>query len=64
MIPVDLTLETTKIFLRPVKENDCTDFLHLASQDEDMWAYFVLNLSNPEQSEKMDGRCACRIKSR
>jgi N-acetyltransferase len=52
MIPPDLTLETTKVFLRPVTENDYDDFLRIARQDENMWAYFVLNLANPEHLKK------------
>lgn len=52
MIPADLALETSKVILRPVEENDYDDFLRIAKQDDDMWAYFALNLSDPAQLRK------------
>jgi RimJ/RimL family protein N-acetyltransferase len=52
MIPQDLILETDKVILRPVEENDYNDFLQLAKQDADMWYYFSLNLSNEAQLTK------------
>jgi RimJ/RimL family protein N-acetyltransferase len=48
MIPVDLTLETSRVILRPVAEEDYNDFLRLA-RDEDMWKYFSLNLGDKKQ---------------
>ena len=52
MIPPDMILQTNKILLRPVEENDYTDFLHLASEDENMWEYFSLNLGDVKQLKK------------
>ena len=52
MIPPDMILQTNKILLRPVEENDYTDFLHLASEDENMWEYFSLNLGDVNQLKK------------
>jgi RimJ/RimL family protein N-acetyltransferase len=44
-IPGGLILETDKVILRPIDRNDFEPFLQLA-QDEDMWTYFTLNLSD------------------
>ena len=52
MIPQDLILETNKVILRPIEENDRDAFLHLAKQDEEMWKYFSLNLGNEAQLTK------------
>ncbi|MEI9944591.1 MAG: GNAT family protein [Chitinophagaceae bacterium] len=52
LIPVDLTLETSKVFLRPVEANDYDDFLRIARQDEEMWYYFSLNLGDEKQLTK------------
>lgn len=49
MIPADLVLETDKVILRPLTAGDEHAFLQLAQQDTDMWAFFSLNLSDPEQ---------------
>ena len=49
MIPEDLILETSKVILRPLGENDYDTFLQLAQQDKDMWQYFSLNLGDEEQ---------------
>lgn len=49
MIPGDLTIETSKVYLRPVEENDYSDFLQLAQQDPGMWEYFSLNLGDEKQ---------------
>src|SRR5690349_13874298 len=49
MIPADLTLETEKALLRPVKEEDYDSFLRIAQQDLDMWQYFSLNLADEKQ---------------
>jgi N-acetyltransferase len=49
MIPVDLTLETERALLRPVKEEDYDTFLRIAKQDLDMWQYFSLNLADEKQ---------------
>lgn len=52
MIPADIILQTNKILLRPVEENDYNDFLHLAKQDPTMWEYFSLNLWDENQLNK------------
>jgi RimJ/RimL family protein N-acetyltransferase len=52
MIPINLIVETNKVLLRPVEENDYNDFLQLAKQDADMWYYFSLNLGNEAQLTK------------
>ena len=60
MIPVDLTLQTSKVFLRPLEENDFETFLKLA-QDEDAWKYFTLNLADKDYLRKwVDQACADR----
>ena len=52
MIPVDLTLETKKVLLRPLDEADYASFLILAKQDPGMWEYFTLNLADEMQMRK------------
>ena len=52
MIPQDLTLETNRVLLRPVEENDYDAFLNLAKQDEEMWQYFSLNLADEAQLKR------------
>lgn len=52
MIPVDLTLETKKVILRPLVEEDFASFLLLAKQDPGMWEYFTLNLADEQQLKK------------
>lgn len=52
MIPKDLVLETSRVILRPLEENDYDTFLQLAQKDEDMWYYFSLNLGIEEQLKK------------
>ena len=52
MIPQDLTLETNRVLLRPVEENDYDAFLSLAKQDEEMWQYFSLNLADEAQLKR------------
>jgi len=47
MIPADLTLQTNKVILRPLEENDFIAFFELA-QDEDAWNYFTLNLADKD----------------
>ena len=51
IIPFDLTLETNKVLLRPLEENDFDAFFPLA-QDEDAWHYFTLNLADKEHLKK------------
>jgi RimJ/RimL family protein N-acetyltransferase len=51
MIPFDLTLQTNKVLLRPLEENDFNTFFELA-QDEGMWTYFSLNLADKEHLRK------------
>lgn len=52
MIPKDLILSTSKIKLRPMREDDFDAILQLARQDHDMWYYFSSNLSDEEQLRK------------
>ena len=52
MIPEDLILETNKVILRPVVEEDYDAFLDIAKQDADMWYYFSLNLGDEEQLKR------------
>ena len=52
MIPHDLTLETSKVILRPLTEDDYSAILHIARQDHDMWYYFSSNLGDEEQLKK------------
>jgi RimJ/RimL family protein N-acetyltransferase len=47
-----LILETSRVTLRPVAEDDFDSFLILAKQDEDMWKYFSLNLADEAQLKK------------
>ncbi|MET0637564.1 MAG: GNAT family N-acetyltransferase [Chitinophagaceae bacterium] len=49
MMPAYLTLETSRVHLRPFQEEDRDAFLLLASQDQEMWNYFSLNLSDEQQ---------------
>ena len=49
MIFKDITLETKKVLLRPLEENDYDAFLHLTVQDEGMWEFFSKNLSDAAQ---------------
>ncbi len=51
MIPDNLSLQTPKVFLRPLEANDYDTFLELA-QDEDAWKYFTLNLADKKQLQK------------
>ena len=52
LIPQDLILETDKVILRPVEENDYATFLELAKQDFDMWYYFSYHLGDEAQLKK------------
>ncbi|MGK2861592.1 MAG: GNAT family N-acetyltransferase [Chitinophagaceae bacterium] len=52
MIPKETSLETNRVLLRPIDESDYDHFLNLAGQDEDMWKYFSLNLSDADQLKK------------
>jgi N-acetyltransferase len=52
MIPPDLILETDKVQLRPLDENDYAAFLQLAKADADMWYYFSYNLGDEAQLTK------------
>lgn len=51
MIPKDLILQTDKLILRPIEETDFNFFFELA-QEEEMWTYFTLNLSNKEHLKR------------
>jgi RimJ/RimL family protein N-acetyltransferase len=51
MIPTDLALQTNKVILRHIEENDFDIFLQLA-QDEDAWNYFTLNLADETHLKK------------
>ena len=48
MISVGLMLQTNKVILRPLEEDDFNIFLQLA-QDEDAWKFFSLNLADKHQ---------------
>lgn len=50
-MPVDLILETPKVILRPLTADDF-NALALLTQEEEMWKYFSLNLSDPAQLRK------------
>jgi len=52
MIPKDLVLETNKVRLRPLVEEDYDTILDLAKQDADMWYYFSLNLGDEDQLKR------------
>jgi N-acetyltransferase len=52
MIPANLILETDKVILRPLEENDYPAFLQLAKLDADMWYYFSYNLADEAQLTK------------
>jgi len=52
MIPHDLILETNKVILRPLAEDDYATILDIAKQDEDMWYYFSFNLGDEEQLKR------------
>lgn len=51
LLPIDLTLETDRVILRPIRREDFDPFLELA-QDQDTWTYFSVNLSDREQLER------------
>ena len=51
MIPVELTLQTGTVILRPLGETDFDIFLQL-TQDEGAWKYFSLNLADKDQLKK------------
>jgi N-acetyltransferase len=51
MIPIDLTLQTNKVLLRSLQENDFTTFFELA-KDKDAWKYFTLNLADKDHLRK------------
>lgn len=52
MIPYNLILETSKVLLRPIEENDVDAFSLLAKQDEEMWKYFSFNLADEIQLKR------------
>lgn len=52
MIPQDLTLETNKVILRPLAEDDYDTFLALAKKNYDMWYYFSYHLGDETQLAK------------
>src|SRR5215467_11806333 len=51
VIEASLILETEKVLLRPIEEEDFDSFFKLA-QDEEMWKYFTLNLADKGHLEK------------
>jgi N-acetyltransferase len=60
MIPAELVLETDRVVLRPIEQNDFDYFLRLA-QDKGMWDYFTLNLADKVHLRKwMDAAFADR----
>jgi RimJ/RimL family protein N-acetyltransferase len=59
LIPTDLSLETSRVLMRPLDEKDFDIFYHLTSRDKDMWYYFTSDLSNSTSLKKwMDGLLA------
>jgi len=52
MIPQDLMLETDKVILRPIADDDYDFFLELGKKDFDMWYYFTYNLGDEKQLTK------------
>lgn len=52
IFPIDLILETKKVLLRPIVENDFSAFDKLAKQDFDMWYYFSFYLGDESQLKK------------
>ena len=50
-ISPELILETDRVILRPISENDFNDLLELA-QEQEMWKYFALNLADREHFQK------------
>jgi RimJ/RimL family protein N-acetyltransferase len=52
MIPQDLMLETDKVILRPIAEDDYDFFLELGKKDFDMWYYFTYHLGDEKQLTK------------
>lgn len=52
MIPQNLRLETDKVILRPIAEEDYNSFLELAKKDFDMWYYFSYHLGDEAQLTK------------
>jgi len=46
-ISPELRLETGKVLLRPIAEDDFDTLLNLAQQDKKMWEYFSFNLADP-----------------
>ena len=44
-------METDRVILRPISENDFNDLLELA-QEQAMWKYFALNLADREHFQK------------
>ena len=51
MIPKELTLHTSTVILRRMKEDDFHAFFELV-HDTDMWTYFTLNLSDKNDLKK------------
>jgi RimJ/RimL family protein N-acetyltransferase len=51
IIPQDLVLETSRVILRPLAENDLEPF-HALTQEKEMWNYFTLDLSDRSQLRK------------
>jgi RimJ/RimL family protein N-acetyltransferase len=49
MIPLDLSLQTSRVILRPLDDDDFEPFLTLAKEDQEMWQYFSLNLGEEKQ---------------
>ena len=50
-IPANLTLQTHKVLLRPMEDNDFSFFVPL-TQDENAWTYFTLNLADEDHLRK------------
>ena len=50
-IPSDLTLQTNRVILRPISENDFDDLRELALEEE-IWKYFPFNLAQKQHFQK------------
>ena len=61
VISPSLILETGRVLLRPIEDDDLNPFLELA-QDEGMWDYFQLNLASKDHLQKwMDTAFADKV---
>jgi N-acetyltransferase len=61
-IPAGLEMETNRVLLRPLQENDF-DALLLQAQEPDMWKFFVVNLADPTILKKWIADCLAEKKA-